>query len=135
MSQLAYLQPDLEPQADTVDAAAAMRGVFAITDTWGLNTREVMAILGHPARATFFNWKGGRVKGVPHDTLMRIGYVAGIFKALQILYSDPALADRWLRQPNAGLDGHQPLDLMTGDTMIGLARVRAYLDAARGPWG
>ena len=35
------------------------------------------------------------------DTLERISYILGIWKALQILLPDPAAADAWIRKPNA----------------------------------
>ena len=35
--------------------------------------------------------------------MRRIGYVAGIYKALQILYADPAQADGWVQRPNRQL--------------------------------
>ena len=43
------------------------------------------------------------------DTVRRIGYVSGIWKALQILYSDQAMADGWLKRPNRYFGG-QTLD-------------------------
>ncbi len=119
-----------------VDPAAALRGFFAIAALWQLSEKQGIALLGMPSRATYHKWKSGRVgRSLPHDTLTRIGYVAGIFKALQILYSDAAQADRWLRQPNRHFAGKTPLEVMTAGDMVELARVRQYLDAARGAWG
>ncbi len=119
-----------------VDPAAALRGFFAIAALWGLNEKQGIALLGMPSRATYHKWKAGKVgRSLPHDTLARIGYVAGIFKALQILYADAALADRWIRQPNRHFAGKTPLEVMASGDMIELARVRQYLDAARGAWG
>lgn len=71
---------------------------------------------------------------MPEDTLRRIGYVAGIWKALEIVYSDPDLADGWVRRPNAHFGGATPLERMAAGDVIDLAAVRAYLDAARAPW-
>jgi hypothetical protein len=42
---------------------------------------------------------------LPDDTLRRIGYIAGIWKALQIVYSDAALADGWVLRPNRAFAG------------------------------
>ena len=58
------------------------------------------AILGAPAERTFYAWRGGTAVRVPADTLRRIGYVAGIYKALQILLPQPAAADTWVKRPN-----------------------------------
>jgi hypothetical protein len=37
---------------------------------------------------------------VPADTLRQIGYIAGIYKALQILYSEPHLGYSSVARPN-----------------------------------
>jgi hypothetical protein len=121
-------------QAPAVDARSALAGFFRIMDLWGAGNAEARAILGAPPERTFFAWKSGRAKRVPDDTVRRIGYVAGIFKALQILYSDPALADGWLKRPNAHFGGQTPLARMCAGDVTDLAAVRAYLDAARAPW-
>jgi hypothetical protein len=71
---------------------------------------------------------------VPEDTLRRIGYVAGIWKALQIVYSDAELADGWVKRPNTFFGGQTPLQRMAAGDVTDLAAVRAYIDAARAPW-
>ena len=60
--------------------------------------------------------------------------VAGIWKALQIVYSDAALADGWVLRPNRFFAGQTPLARMTAGDVTDLAAVRAYVDAARAPW-
>lgn len=120
--------------APALDAGSALAGFFRIMDLWGAGNAEARVILGAPPERTFFAWKSGRAKRVPDDTLRRIGYVAGIFKALQILYSDAAQADGWLKRPNAAFGGQTPLARMCAGDVTDLAAVRAYLDAARAPW-
>lgn len=111
-----------------------MQGFFGIARLWGLDNRQMRVLLGEPAERSFQRWKAGQVGSLPHDTLRRIGYLAGIFKALQILYADPAQADGWLRRPNADFGGQTPLQRLLGGDVTDLAAVRAYLDAARSPW-
>ena len=111
-----------------------MEGFFGIMRQWQASNAESRAILGAPAERTFQNWKNGEVKTLSQDTIRRIGYAAGIYKALAILYSDPALAARWVRADNAHFGGQTPLQRMTAGDVTDLAGVRAYLDAARGPW-
>src|ERR687892_2092572 len=74
----------------------AMRAFFRLVGLWGLTMDEARVLLGRPSRARLYNWKSGRVRGLPHDTVQRISYLLGIHKALQILYSDPHLADAWV---------------------------------------
>lgn len=112
----------------------AMAGFFRIMDIWGASNTQMRRILGSPPQRTFYEWKGGRVKRMPEDTVRRIGYVAGAYKALQILYSDPAQADAWVKRPNRHFGGQTPLERMAAGDVTDLAAVRAYLDAARAPW-
>lgn len=112
----------------------AMGGFFRIMELWSASNAEVRRILGSPAERTFFEWKAGRVRRLPEDTIRRIGYVAGIYKALQIIYSDPAQADAWVRKPNRHFGGQTPLERMAAGDVTDLAAVRQYLDAARAPW-
>lgn len=119
---------------DAIDPVNALKGYFGIMDLWNASNAEARAILGAPSVSTFFAWKRGEAARPPEDTLRRIGYVAGIFKALQILYSDNGLADRWIRSPNTAFGGQAPFDRMAAGDITDLAAVRAYLDSARAPW-
>lgn len=131
MTALPQIRADVLP-ADR--HALAAKGFFEIVDRWGADNRTARRILGNPAERTFYDWKRGRVARLPDDTLRRIGYVAGIWKALQIVYSDPALADSWPSRANAAFGGQAPLARMSAGDVTDLAAVRAYLDAARAPW-
>jgi hypothetical protein len=117
-----------------VNIAAAMTGVFRIMDQWGLSQNDARIILGAPPQSTFYAWRKGDAAKPPQDTLRRIGYMAGIYKALQLLYADPQQADGWIRRPNRAFGGQTPLKRMLGGDVTDLAAVRAYLDAARSPW-
>ena len=128
---LRHIQPaDIGAPRD----AAALRAFFRLVDLWGLTMEQARLLLGRPSRATLYNWKAGRVRTVPHDTLCRISYLLGIYKALQILYREPQLADSWLRRANADFGGQSALERMLAGDVTDLAAVRAHLDAARGGW-
>lgn len=130
------LQTRERPQAtpQPVDPAAALRGFFAIMQAWNLGGDDARALLGTPAERTFYAWRAGNAVRVPMDTLRRIGYVAGIYKALELLYSDPRMADDWIHRPNRAFGGQTPLQRMRAGDVTDLAAVRSYLDAARAPW-
>ncbi|PPQ29655.1 MbcA/ParS/Xre antitoxin family protein [Rhodopila globiformis] len=117
-----------------IDPLAALRGFFHIMDAWRATAEEARIILGAPAERTYYAWRAGTAVRVPADTLRRIGYVAGVYKALQILYADPHTADDWVRRPNRALGGQTPLQRMCAGDVTDLAAVRDYLDAARAPW-
>jgi hypothetical protein len=115
-------------------ARDALRGFFRIMELWRADNTEARAILGHPAERTFYKWRAGEVGAVPVDVIRRIGYVSGIWKALQILYADHTQADSWVRRSNRHFGGQTPLERMSAGDVTDLAAVRQYLDAARGPW-
>lgn len=113
---------------------AALRGFFSMMHAWHLDNETARILLGSPPERTFFAWKSGKVGRVPEDTLRRIGYLAGIWKALEVLYTNPTQADTWLSRPNAAFGGQAPVQRMAAGDVTDLAAVRAYLDAARAPW-
>jgi hypothetical protein len=117
-----------------VDRRAAVQGAFHIMRAWGVDNEQARMLLGSPARRTFFAWQKGEAKRVPADVLRRIGYIAGIYKALQIIYSDTELADSWVKRPNRAFGGQTPLQRMCAGDVTDLAAVRNYVDAARAPW-
>ena len=115
---------------------AAMRTFFNVVDKWELSNEEQRALLGWPPGSTFYKYKSGQIATLPYDMLMRISLVLGIYKALHILYPEPALADRWVKLPNSNLlfGGQPALALMTEGGMDGLYQVRRLLDGRRGTW-
>jgi hypothetical protein len=67
------------------------------------------------------------------DKLLRISYLIGIFKALNILH-DQRLADDWVRLPNSNriFGGMTPLAYMIKGGPPAMQTVRRLLDARRG---
>jgi hypothetical protein len=115
-------------------SAGAMRTFFRIADAWGLTTKEQIAILGSPPRSTFYSWKRAEQLALPKDTLERLSYVFGIYKALHILLPKPEAADAWIRKPNNAplFGGRSALERMLSGQVADLFVVRQYLDAERG---
>ncbi len=118
-------------------SAAGLRAFFNIAQAWGLAAEEQMVLLGSPSRSTFFKWKSNpQTADLRRDTLERLSYLLGIYKALQILLPDAAAADAWIKKPNAAplFGGKRALDRMLGGNVSDLLAVRQYLDARRGGW-
>jgi hypothetical protein len=115
----------------------ALRTFFRIAELWDLSTDEQMTLLGVTARATFFKWKKAADTVLPKDTLERISYILGIYKALQILLPDEKAADEWVKRPNDAplFSGQSALTRMLSGQVADLFVVRQYLDAQRGGWG
>jgi hypothetical protein len=123
-----------EPALSRDQARNLILGFFQIMALWRVDNAHARAILGDPAERTFYKWRTREVGAVPNDVLRRIGYVSGIWKALQILYSNHEQADEWVHRPNRHFGGQTPLQRMSAGDVTDLAAVRQYLDAARGPW-
>jgi len=103
-----------------------------VAEAWNLSTDEQMRLLGSPPRSTFFKWKkdGG---ALPRDTVDRISNLLAIWKSLEILFTDPARSEEWVKRPNEFFGGASALDIMLEDgNFFDIARVRQYLDAQRG---
>jgi hypothetical protein len=118
-------------------ASKGLAAFFRIAEGWGLSAVEQQVVLGQPARSTFFKWKAGDAGTIGRDTLERLSYVVGIYKALQILIPQRDLADAWISNPNDAplFNGQPPLALLMEGSVASLYRVRAFLDAQRGGWG
>ena len=112
----------------------ALRTFFRIAETWGLSVEEQMKLLGLTNRATLYNWRKAKEVALSKDTLERISYILGIYKALQILFPDEKAADAWVRRPNTAalFAGKSALDRMLSGQVADLYVVRQYLDAQRG---
>ena len=114
----------------------ALRAFFRIAVLWRLTAEEQMTLLGLSSRSTFQKWKRDGDGLLGKDTLERISYLLGIYKALQILLPDEQAADAWIRRPNDAplFAGCCALDRMLSGQVADLFVVRQYLDAQRGGW-
>jgi hypothetical protein len=115
-------------------AGAAFRAFLEIARLWKLSTDQQLALLGQPARSTYYKWKKEGAEQLPPDTLERISYVLGVYKALQILFPDPARADEWVLRPNDApmFAGRPAIERMLRGHVADLYEVRRYLDAQLG---
>ncbi|WP_395714640.1 antitoxin Xre-like helix-turn-helix domain-containing protein [Reyranella sp.] len=115
----------------------ALRTFFRIAELWDLSVDKQMILLGIAARSTYFKWKKDSNAVLPKDTLERISYILGIYKALQTLLPDEKAADSWVKRANAAplFGGRSALDRMLSGHVSDLFVVRQYLDAQRGGWG
>lgn len=121
-------------ERSTPDAKAVGLKAFAnIADRWDLSLREAAAL----ADMSESTWKRARKPGfagqLTQDQLLRLSAITGIYKSLEIYFSQP-VARRWIKLPNEGPEfgGARPIDVMIAGGLPRILRVRAYLDALRG---
>jgi hypothetical protein len=111
---------------------AALKAFFNLAARWKLRDEDARALLGGVSNGPFYEMKRNPERTLDTDRLTRVSYLIGIFKALNILYSE-ALADQWVRLPNANplFAGRTPLDYMMGGGLPAMLNVRRLLDARR----
>jgi uncharacterized protein (DUF2384 family) len=142
MTALAY--PDTRyapsPLVDITSAAerkrlgpSALKAFFNIVECWHIRDEDAMRLLGGMASSTYYAIKKSPRRTLDPDTMLRISYLIGIFKALNILHSK-ALADRWIALPNTSpiFRGVAPLEYLIRGGIPAFAVIRRLLDARRG---
>ena len=128
------LQGKRMPNEAGAAGAAGLRAFARIAEVWDLSIAEQLTLLGLSSRSTYFKWRKEPQVRLPRDTLERMSYILGIYKALQLLLPDTRAADQWVRRPNEAplFAGKSALDRMLSGNVADLYLVRQYLDAQRG---
>src|SRR5688572_19235329 len=104
-----------------LDHRAAKRTFFRIMDAWGVDDGDARVLLGAPSRSTFYNYKRGEGGPLNADTLERVSYVLGIYKALELLFPNSQQADAWMRKANRAFGGRSALEHALGGKVVDLA--------------
>lgn len=112
---------------------SAVRAFFNIVARWGIRDEDAKALLGGISNGPYYEMKKDPDRVLDADRLLRISYLIGIFKALNILHSKK-LADAWVRLPNGNriFAGQTPLAYMMKGGVPAMQMVRRLLDARRG---
>lgn len=111
--------------------APALRTFFKLVDRWSLSGDEQMKLLGLEEVSVLEAWKTGRICCATRDTVERISYILGIYKAINILLPHPQRADAWMRKPRQEpiFGERSPLSRMCAGNVGDLYVVRQFLDA------
>jgi hypothetical protein len=126
--------PDLSSAATRERLSpAAIKGFLRIMERWGVKDPDARHLLGGISSGSYYGWKKQPKRTLDQDGLTRISLLLGIFKALNILYSEK-LADAWITLPNRNpmFRGTTPLAYMIQRGQPGMLHVRQLLDARRG---
>lgn len=113
--------------------AVALKAYARVVDAWALSLREA-ASLADMSEST---WKRARKPGfageLTKDQLLRLSAVIGIYKALELYFSEP-LSRTWFTRLNAGplFGGARPVDTAIEGGLPQIMAIRTYLDALRG---
>jgi hypothetical protein len=112
---------------------SAVSAFFKIVEAWGVRDEAARQLLGGVSNGVYYQLKSGHKKTLDQDKLTRISLLIGVFKALNVLYSQK-LADAWITLPNSNpmFAGEAPLTYMIRGGVPAMVRVRQLLDARRG---
>lgn len=113
--------------------AVALKAYARVVDAWALSLKEA-AGLADMSESTWKRAKKPDFAGeLTKDQLLRLSAVIGIYKSLELYFSEP-LARRWFTRRNAGplFVGSRPLDTAIEGGLPQILAVRTYLDALRG---
>jgi uncharacterized protein (DUF2384 family) len=112
---------------------SALRAFVNVMERWSVRDQDARELLGGISNGTLYAIKRREKKILNADELLRVSYLVGIFKALNILYST-ALADAWMTRPNTNpvFGGETPLDYVLTGGIPALQTVRRLLDSRRG---
>ena len=112
---------------------SAIKAFFNIMSRWKVRDEDSRLLLGGMSNGPFYEMKKHPERMLDSDRLLRISYLVGIFKALNILYSE-ALADAWVQRANTSriFAGLTPLAYMIRGGLPAMQTVRRLLDARRG---
>ncbi|WP_225028138.1 MbcA/ParS/Xre antitoxin family protein [Xinfangfangia pollutisoli] len=130
--QLATAYPPVPPSPKRV-ISVALKAYARVAEAWGLGLKEAAAL----ADMSESTWKRARKPGfageLTKDQLLRLSALIGIYKALELYFSEP-LARVWFTRPNAGplFNGARPVDVAIEGGLPQILAVRSHLDALRG---
>jgi hypothetical protein len=111
---------------------SAVRAFLNIIARWAIRDEVARTLLGGMSNGPYYEMKKSPSRVLDTDRLLRISYLVGIFKALNILYSRN-LADAWITLPNSNriFGGQTPLAYMMKGGLPAMQTVRRLLDARR----
>lgn len=112
---------------------SAVGAFFKIIEAWRVRDEAARQLLGGVSNGVYYQLKSGHKKTLDQDKLTRISLLIGVFKALNVLYSQK-LADAWITLSNSNpmFAGEAPLTYMIRGGVPAMVRVRQLLDARRG---
>ena len=115
-------------------SSSALKAFFNVMDRWKVRDEDARQLLGGVTNGPYYEMKKHPAKRVLEtDRLLRVSYLVGIFKALNILHG-PKLADEWVQLENSNpiFRGATPLAYMIRGGIPAMQTVRRLLDARRG---
>lgn len=125
MTDVSQVSTDQGPIVDV-----GLRTFFNIARLWKLTPEQEATILGLSNQEILTSLRDATyLDHIDEQTIIRISYVLGIYKQLNILLPTPANADSWLGRPNTEefFNGKTGLDFLLNNPDKHLPLLLAYL--------
>jgi hypothetical protein len=109
--------------------------VLRLFDHWNLSTEQRLNLLGMrpTSRAVLGKYKKGAPLPPSRDVIDRAGWLLGIHKSLRLLYPrNEDIRYTWVCRRNEAFKNKAPIEVMTEEGLLGVAKVARYLDHLRG---
>lgn len=115
------------------DVSAAVATALNILDQWQVDREAQCAMLGISERS-WYDWRRQAPRRIGRDSLERVSYILGIWKALRELLPDQGAYRQWPHLPNRAplFGGQPPIKRMAAGLVGDLYAVREWLDGWRG---
>lgn len=117
---------------DDLDQAEITQMIMRLFEHWQLTIKQQAMLLGLSPKtnSTIINYKNGTaVIQLRGDKLDRVRQLLAIHKYLRLAFpKNKALAYQWPTTPNRFFDNKTPVDIMQSEGIIGLHKVREYLE-------
>jgi len=125
--------PPAAAAAVPADVSGAVATALNILEQWDLARDQQCAMLGIAERS-WYQWKRNPPERVAGDTLERVSYILGIWKALRQLFPSREAYKHWPHLENSAppFGGRPPAERMASGRVGDLYAIRAWLDGWRG---
>lgn len=119
---------------DTISERVAWKALQNLVDRFRFSEAEGKTLMGEMPRSTYLRGLSKHIGKLDRDKRERISYLLGIYKALNILFTDQAQATTWIDRVNSlpPFNGMTPRSYIMEGSLVRLAEVRRFLDFYRG---
>ena len=108
------------------------RSVMLILDNWGLESEQIVAVLGLSSgtrKRQLDKYRSSQAFPVDANLLKRLEHIIGISDALRTTFPrNINMSEKWMKTEHRRFDNETPLKVILEQGIDGLCKVRAELD-------
>ena len=108
------------------------RSVMLILDNWGLESEQIVAVLGLSSgtrKRQLDKYRSSQAFPVDANLLKRLEHIIGISDALRTTFPrNVNMSEKWMKTQHRRFDNETPLNIILEEGINGLCKVRSELD-------